>query len=652
MILKKIKLRNFRQYYGEQEVEFSIHPEKNITLVYGKNGAGKTSFFTALNWVLYGSSEVKIDGKLVNKKAIEEAKEKGKQFVRSEVSLTFSHAGIDYQIKREILFDLETNKEHSENVEMEKLYPKVEKIHDPLITLNPILPPNVRTYFFFDGEKIEEFSKPEHDKEVKEAVYKVLGVTIIERAISHIKDIAKEYNKELTKKSTGKLKELRNQYNSLIEDRDILEEELKNLKEERRNLEIQIEEIKGRLREIEEIEEDIKEKDRLESKLENLKNELDGVYNQLSERINSSFILIGNLAIEKSEELIKNSLQNTDEIPTKYIIKLIEKILAEKKCICEIEINPELREKLIYKKIELSKEKDKDKTEEILFDLYNKIPDLKTEKERVLNTLMENFQRKSKIKDEIDKIQRQIDELEQKLMKHDIENVKKLQNRLINLSQEYGSLKEKISSKEDILKDLKVEIETLRREILEEEKKQKEISELKKKKDLAEEILKQLEIVYEKLSIGLKKEIEEEATSIFKSLIRKKEFFQRIELSEDYILKLIDIFGDKEAKTEISAGERQVLSLSFILALAKVSKKEAPIVMDTPFGRLDPEHRQNILQEIPYLARQIVLFVTPSEMPDDLKRLIENKIGKEYELYFDEGENYTRIIKLGEEVCT
>ena len=45
MLLKKIKLKNFRQYYGEQELEFSTSPEKNITLIYGKNGAGKTSFF-------------------------------------------------------------------------------------------------------------------------------------------------------------------------------------------------------------------------------------------------------------------------------------------------------------------------------------------------------------------------------------------------------------------------------------------------------------------------------------------------------------------------------------------------------------------------------------------------------------------------------
>jgi len=232
MILKKIKVKNFRQYYGEQELEFSVDPKKNITLIYGKNGAGKTSLFMGLNWVLYGSPEVKIEGKKVNKKAIDEAKKKGQPFVESEVTLTFSHEGVDYQIKRKIIYDVKEDIEHPEEVKMEKVYPKIEEITNPLIALNPILPPNVRTYFFFDGERIDDFSKPKHDKEVKEAVYKVLGVTVVERAKLHVKSILQEYNRELIKKSSGKLRELREKYSNILEEKELLEQELKRTKED------------------------------------------------------------------------------------------------------------------------------------------------------------------------------------------------------------------------------------------------------------------------------------------------------------------------------------------------------------------------------------------------------------------------------------
>ena len=651
MILKKIKLKNFRQYYGEQELEFSIHPEKNITLIYGKNGAGKTSLFTALNWVLYGSSEVKIDGKIVNKKAIEEAKEKGKEFVKSEVILYFSHEGIDYQIKRTAFFDVKQEKEEVGKEEMEEIYPKIKKISSPLIKLNTILPPNVRTYFFFDGEKIDEFSKPEHDKEVKKAVYDVLGVTAIERAIHHVKDIVREYNKEMSQKSTGKLKELSEKYNTFLEEEDKLEKELENLKEERKNLEVQIGEIKGRLREIEEIEEQIKERDRLENRIKFLEKELEDIYYRLSEAINNSFYLIGSSAVETAEGIINKEVKDSDNIPKKYYLKLIEKILEEGKCICETPITPEKKESLLKKKIELKKEGE-EPSQIIFSELYDKLSDLKYEKEKIKNTVSENFLRKSELKNELKELYEKKDELDQKLGNHSIENVRKLQNKLVEYSQDYGKIREKIEILEEELKNLKKEIEVLQKEIQTEEKKEKELSDLKKKKYLAEEVLRQLDIVYEKLSKGLKVEIEKATTEIFRRLIRKKGFFKEIKFSEDYILRLVDTFGDSEAKAEISAGERQILSLSFILGLAKVSKKEAPIVMDTPLGRLDPEHKENILKEIPYLARQVVLFVTPSEMTDDLRKLIDNKVGKEYELFFDEEEKYTKIISIGEKVCT
>ena len=647
MFLKKIKLKNFRQYYGEQELEFSTHPEKNITLIYGKNGAGKTSFFTALNWVLYGSTEVKIEGKIVNKKAIEEAKEKGKKFVTGEVVLFFSHEGIDYEIKRKIIHDIDNAKESNEEVEMTQLHPKVIKIHEPLIKLNPILPPNVRTYFFFDGEKIDEFSKPKHDKEVKEAVYKVLGVTVIERAINHLKDITKEYNREISKKSSGRLKELHEKYERLLEEKEKTEEELNNLKEERRNLEIQLEEIKGRLREIEEIQEYVKERDKVENQITETEDKLKEIYLQLSDIINKSFLLIGSYAIDFTDDLIKKELQNANEISNKYLIKLIEKILEEKKCICGTEVTSDIKSVLLVEKAKLSKEKQENPVEEILTTLATIIPNLREKKEKILLSLTNLYLEKEKLKKELDNLRKKLDEIEQILGNHPVEDIRKLQNNLFTYSQDYGSIKERINTLETQLKIIKTEIEFLKREIHLEEKKEKEIVGIKKKKDLAEEILKQLEIVYEKLSKNLKVEIEKEATKIFESLIRKKGFFKGIELSEDYILKLIDTYGDREAKTEISAGERQVLSLSFILALAKVSNKEAPFVMDTPFGRLDPEHRRNILQNLPYLTRQLVLLVTPSEMTPELRNLIDSKVDKEYELEFDEIDQFTKIKPIG-----
>ena len=56
MKLERITLENFRQYFGKQRLEFSRDPQKNVTVIHGVNGAGKTSMFLAINWCLYGKS--------------------------------------------------------------------------------------------------------------------------------------------------------------------------------------------------------------------------------------------------------------------------------------------------------------------------------------------------------------------------------------------------------------------------------------------------------------------------------------------------------------------------------------------------------------------------------------------------------------------
>jgi DNA sulfur modification protein DndD len=107
-----------------------------------------------------------------------------------------------------------------------------------------------------------------------------------------------------------------------------------------------------------------------------------------------------------------------------------------------------------------------------------------------------------------------------------------------------------------------------------------------------------------------------------------------MELDTDYALNVLDRYGNA-VLPELSAGERQVLSLSFILAMARVAKREAPLVMDTPLGRLSSAHREHIAQYVPGLSEQVVLFVTDQELLGSTRDLISPFIGNEYQLDFD-----------------
>ena len=148
----------------------------------------------------------------------------------------------------------------------------------------------------------------------------------------------------------------------------------------------------------------------------------------------------------------------------------------------------------------------------------------------------------------------------------------------------------------------------------------------------------------------MRKTIEAEAQSIFQQLIWKKNHFQGIHLSKDYRLDVIDRYG-MATRPEMSAGERQVLSLAFIAGMAKVAREgeTVPLVMDTPFGRLSSAHREKITEHLPEIADQLILFVTDEELraQDQARVNLAPKIGREYQLNFNQ-QNSSTIIETVE----
>ena len=61
MIVKNITLYNYRLYYGKNTIKFDEKDEKNIFLITGENGFGKTTFLHSLLWCLFGKFTSEID---------------------------------------------------------------------------------------------------------------------------------------------------------------------------------------------------------------------------------------------------------------------------------------------------------------------------------------------------------------------------------------------------------------------------------------------------------------------------------------------------------------------------------------------------------------------------------------------------------------
>ena len=63
MRIEKIKLENFRIYRGVNEIDLRSNSSKNISLIAGKNGYGKTTFLTSLIWCFYGKLMSQVEDK-------------------------------------------------------------------------------------------------------------------------------------------------------------------------------------------------------------------------------------------------------------------------------------------------------------------------------------------------------------------------------------------------------------------------------------------------------------------------------------------------------------------------------------------------------------------------------------------------------------
>src|SRR6185503_782893 len=97
-------------------------------------------------------------------------------------------------------------------------------------------------------------------------------------------------------------------------------------------------------------------------------------------------------------------------------------------------------------------------------------------------------------------------------------------------------------------------------------------------------------------------------------------------------------------KAQLSAGEKQIYAIAMLWALAKVSGRPLPIIVDTPLARLDSDHRRLLVQEyFPAASHQVIILSTDTEVDQTYFAGLRRSISHAYHLNFDPIENVTGI---------
>ncbi len=236
------------------------------------------------------------------------------------------------------------------------------------------------------------------------------------------------------------------------------------------------------------------------------------------------------------------------------------------------------------------------------------------------------------VRSELESIRREIGTSERQDAANLDEQRKILEEKQVKLEAESQRLKEDISHLENKRKRLLALLE-------EEKRKQLKKDELSRRATLARNVKEALNEVYNDFTNEIKKEIGNHATTLFRQFLDSegRENLRTLVVDDDYSLQVRDRWN-RPFLANISAGQRQIMSISFIAALAKVASNdnllEMPLFMDTPFGRLSSEPRENLIRRMPELTSQWILLATDTEFrKQEAKLLMEcGNWGKFYKL--------------------
>ena len=141
------------------------------------------------------------------------------------------------------------------------------------------------------------------------------------------------------------------------------------------------------------------------------------------------------------------------------------------------------------------------------------------------------------------------------------------------------------------------------------------------------------------------KKLENEIAICFNILIRKDGFLQKVQIDLNSFELLLFDKKDRVIETsQLSAGERQLLAVSILWALARASNKSSPTIIDTPLGRLDSKHRLNLIEKyFPQASHQVILLSTDEEINENYHQKLKNSVSRSYLINFDTKYNGSKV---------
>jgi DNA sulfur modification protein DndD len=229
----------------------------------------------------------------------------------------------------------------------------------------------------------------------------------------------------------------------------------------------------------------------------------------------------------------------------------------------------------------------------------------------------------------------------------DDELVRPMYEKLNELYKESGRLESEMKGLDEKLGQLINEQNEIERKIAQVDSKLEEINKSDMKLMLVKKTEKVIDAYYKDLARLRSHNLTNEFTNIFNSLHRKKDMIHRIEINpETFDVCLYDINNKAIDKHKLSSGEMEIYAMSMVWGLAKISGQNLPFIIDTPLGRLDSQHRDNILNIFfPNASHQMLIFSTDTEVDRKNFDILKPHISSAFHLEHSDKDKNTKVKK-------
>lgn len=642
MIIKRLTLNNFGVYAGQNSFEFTS--DKPIVLVGGMNGRGKTTFLEAILLALYGSNSIaykesnystygKYLRSYINKSSWNQQASVELEFVMSEST------GREYVINRK--WD-SLSRRTAETITV-----KENGQYNEFLTKNwamfieNILPSALSSFYFFDGEKIAELAVDDTNVQMKESIRSMLGISVLDVLKNDLSRVLRKSSKKTTHGRAGM--------------------DLEELRQKKEELEIALQKTD---KDIEKITQDVAKK----------QNEIEELHHQY-ELKGGDVIEQRKALMQKRSDLLAEIDQNqallidasADALP----LVLVKDLILDIKLQAEDEHNDLIMQQAMWQVEILLQEYSVQHTESYphnkafvnfvkemseavateplygvsdhaLFQLNSLIEEILTQ---VTSSTKQLLERKEALQKNLDEVESYLSlDINEKVLSELFTDIREQELELVQLNVKLTSKQQERTTINGALMAASSEFSKAVEAYLANEELLDDSDRMMRYSNIALHIAEEFTVELQKRKTDV---LADTITACYKKLANKKNLIQKIVMDPRSLdIAYLDDLGKNVSKDSLSAGEKQLMVIAILWALAICSKKKLPVIIDTPLSRLDSMHRTSLVTTyFPQASEQTIILSTDSEIDHTYYNMMKESVGDEFTLSYSEETKSTTILK-------